>query len=246
MKSESGNIIWFLLVAIALLAALTVVMTRSSDTAGQSGDREMLRIQASQILRDAKGWEQAIGRMSVQEISADDISFASSGLTGYTNSNCSGDSCDLFRTAGGAQSYKDPDSAWLDSAQSGESFYGSWIFTGKLCVQGVGNQTEAVGTDCSTNNDPSDEDLAALLPYVRKNLCIELNRQLGVGTAGANPPTDTGDAWAAAPEFTGGFSDGANIGVNNATLYRKPSGCIEGAGTPPSGSYVFYHVLVAR
>ncbi len=246
MKSESGNIIWFLLVAIALMAALTVVMTRSSDTAGQSGDRELLRIQASQILRTAKGWEQAIGRMSVQEVSADDVSFDTAGMTGYANPNCASDSCSLFKAAGGGQAYEAPDTAWLDAANSAAGFYGSWIVTGKLCVQGIGNQSEAIGTDCSSNNDPSDEDLVLLLPYVRKNLCIELNRQAGIGTPGAAPPADTGDTWAASPQFTGGFADGANIGVGNASLYRKSSGCIEGAGTPASGTYTFYHVLVAR
>ena len=44
MKNESGNALWFILIAIALLAALTVVVTRSSDTVEQSGDVERQRI----------------------------------------------------------------------------------------------------------------------------------------------------------------------------------------------------------
>ena len=239
-SGQSGNALWFLLVAIALLAALTITITRSSDSADQNANVELSRIQASQILRYAKGLEQAVNQMQTRNISANDISFADPGLTGYTNPNCTTDDCKLFKSKGGGQSYVAPSDEWLDGTSS------PWIFTGKLCVQGVGDQTEAIATDCSTNTDGSDEDLVMLLPHVRKGLCIELNKMLGVTNPSGNPPADTGDAWAASPEFVGTFADGANIGVNNAGLYRKASGCIEGAGTPASGTYVFYHVLLAR
>ena len=246
MKSESGNVIWFLLLAIALLAALAITITRSSDIAGQNGDVEMTRVQASAILKDAKGVEQAVDRMSMQGVSVGDISFGSSGLSGYANASCADDSCYLYKVAGGGQTYAAPSEAWLDSAQSARPFYGEYLFTGKTCVQGVGNQTEDIATDCSTDGDPANEDLVLLLPYVTESLCMELNTLAGVSNPSGAPPVDTGDVWAASPQFTGVFADGASIGTGNAVLYGKRAGCVEGAGTPPAGAYVFYYVLMAR
>lgn len=239
-SGQSGNAIWFLLVAIALLVALTLAITRSSDTADQNGNIELARIQASQILRYAKGLDQAISQMQMRDISVNDISFDDPGLTGYVNPNCTSDNCKLFKTRGGGQSYTAPPDAWLDGTSA------AWIFTGKLCVQGVGNQTEAIGVDCATSGDAGDEDLVMLLPHVRKSLCVELNKMAGVSNPGGNPPVATGDAWAASPEYVGTFAAGKNIGVNDTNLYRKDTGCIEGNGVPTAGTYVFYHVLVAR
>ncbi len=244
--AELGNALWFVLLAIALLAALTMTITHLSDTAEQSGGKEMDRIAASQIMRVAKGWEQAVGQMQTREISANDISFASSGMVGYTNPNCNSTACGFFNTAGGGQTYTAPDTAWLDSNNAAAAFYGQWIVTGKLCVQGVGNLNEAIGADCSMDGDASNEDLVLLLPYVKGSLCREINTLLGITNPGGNPPVDTGDIWASSPQFTGTFANGTNIGVNNIYLYRKPYGCLEGAGTPPAGTYTFYHVLLAR
>lgn len=248
VTGQKGNAIWFILLAIALLAALTLAISHFSDTAEQTGNIELDNIQASQILRITKGWDQAVNQMQTHEISANDISFASAGgMAGYANPNCAADNCRFFQTGGGAQTYAAPDTAWLDSINSAAAFYGQWIFTGKLCVQGVGDISEAVGTNCNT--DPAASELAVLLPYVKEGLCIQLNNLLGIPNPGGKPPADTGDIWAASPQFTGTYATGTNIGVGDANLYRKPSGCIEGSGsaaTPPSGTFTFYHVLLAR
>jgi hypothetical protein len=244
IKNQSGNAIWFILLAIVLLVALTLTITHFSNTAQQTGSTDLERIQASSILRYSKTLEQTIEQMQNHDISVNSLSFDTPEITGYANAACTTDDCKLFKTAGGGQTYQPPDTAWLDQNQSAQAFYGQWIFTGKICVQGVGNYSETIGVSCSAA--ASNSDLVMLLPYVSLGVCLTLNTMAGVANPSGAPPVGTSDAWAASPQFTGTFATGANIGLNDASLFRQQSGCFQGAGTPPGGTYVFYHVLVAQ
>lgn len=244
-RGESGNVLWFILLAIALLAALTITITHFSDTTHQTGNREMARVQASQILRTAKGWQEAINQMQGREVSANDIDFDDPGLSGYANPNCTSDACKLFKPGGGGQTYAPPDTGWLDASQAARPSYGQWIFTGKLCVQGVGDVTEAIGGNCAANGSAADDELTVLLPYVTMSVCQELNTLLGLAGPGATPPMNT-DNPLAATRFTGVFADGVNIVAGNAQLYQRPAGCLQNAGGGIAQTYTFYDVLIAR
>ena len=81
-SNEKGNALWFILVAIVLLTSLTILLTRSGSSVNQSGDFERLQIQASQLLRYAKGVEEAVRTMQTRGISESDISFANSTVAG--------------------------------------------------------------------------------------------------------------------------------------------------------------------
>jgi hypothetical protein len=245
-QKQEGNAIWFVLLAIALLAALTLAITHFSNTTEQTGNAELENIHASQILRIAKDWDQGVSQMQTREISVNDISFGSAGLSGYANPHCATRSCLLFASSGGGQIYSAPDTSWLDSNNSASPYYGQWIFTGKTCVQGVGDVNESATVSCGGDGDSGNEDLVALLPYVKESLCAELNILLGINNPGGMPPVNGGNIWDSSPEYLGAFADGVGIGASNADLFRKPSGCIGGAGTPPTGTYTFYHVLLPR
>ena len=52
--NERGNVLWFILLAVALLASITIVLSRSGSTVDQSGDIEQVRIKSGQIMRYAK------------------------------------------------------------------------------------------------------------------------------------------------------------------------------------------------
>src|SRR5262245_7145714 len=107
MKSQSGNALWFILIAIVLLGALTMLLTRSGSTSSQSGNVERLRITASQILRYAKGLESAVDQMKTRGVSENEISFQNSTTaTNYTNATCTRTDCKVFDVGGGGQDYK--------------------------------------------------------------------------------------------------------------------------------------------
>lgn len=244
---ESGNVIWILLVAIVLMASLTVILTRTSETTEQSGSTELANIQASDIMRYAQGLEQGVATMMMRGKSGNDINFENSFVTGYTpHSACNDDDCKLFHTMGGAQTYIPPKSEWLNRAKNAQPHYGTWLFTGATCVQGIGDDTEDIATDCAGNGVARDQDLLVMLPYLTKSLCMQINRLSGVSNPGGNPPVGPATLWSATPHFTGNYTDDAGIGANDTTIYRKKSGCIEQGGNPATGNYVFYYTLIGR
>jgi hypothetical protein len=231
---ERGNVIWFLLLAIALLAALTMTLSRGNDTSQQTGDAERARIEASEIMRYASGLEQTIKQMNLRGVSENAVSFENSFVSGYQNARCADEYCRLFETNGGAQSWLEPKSTWLDPAQSGQPLYGEWYITGRVCVEDVGDG----GTGCDTDGELNEE-LVLILPWVSENLCRELNTLVGIA---GDPPVENGDGWLPANDtYQGNFADGVILNMPDMR-----TGCFEGSGTnqPPADSYAFFHVLV--
>jgi hypothetical protein len=151
---ENGNAIWFVLVAVALLAALTMAVTRSSDTTEQTGDIERARIQASDLLRYIKGVEAAVDNMLLRGISESDVCFHDSG---WGNNDYNGASC-----ANSANRIFDIEGAGL--AWRTFNYVTSWDIFGSHLVQ-----------DLETSNT----DLI-MQAQVSGALCRELNTMLGI------------------------------------------------------------------
>lgn len=228
-QSQSGNVIWFILVAIVLLGALTMALSRSGSSVNQSGDSEKSAIVASQLIRYASGLEAAIGRMRLAGIGENEISFDDSALTGYTNTVCNEDRCRLFKPDGGGMRYIAPPSGANDGS--------AWLFT-------AANNIEGVGEDAGESDEPS-KDLIALLPNVPLGLCKEVNR---LNRIDSPPPADT-SKMDIATKFTGTFSAGEAINPGGAVAGKK-AGCVQGnqdqANANIAGKYYFYYVLIAR
>ena len=217
LQNESGNALWFILLAIALLAALTATISRSTDTAEQSGNVERFRIDASDIMRNSASLREAVNSLKLQGISENDISFVNTFTSvDYSNGVCF--DCMVFSSSGGGASYRKPNTSWLDSTHSGDTRYGEWEFSGTNDVVGVR----------STNAD-----LIMYLGYLKENLCTQINTMLGI----AGIPTDAGFDQTA---FTGTFANTADIGGMNGA----ESGCFE--DTSGDRDFTYYQVLVKR
>ena len=226
--SERGNVLWFLMIGVALLAAITMVVSRGGSSTDQTGDYEQRSIQASQILRYARGIEATVQRMKLNGVSENDISFENSvSTTDYTNANCGTDDCMVFEAAGGGQNYMAPKAAWLDSANSAEDYYGDWLFTGSSCIPDVGNG----GNLCIFSS--STLELMIILPYIKLDLCKQLNILAKASVTTGNPPQDADSAWAASSEFTGTYGGGLNrliADTGYADIVDVTTGCFEGGG----------------
>lgn len=180
--AESGNALWFLLLAIVLLSALTMAVTGTSDTTEQSGSVERDRIAASEIMRFSKGVEQAITNMRMRGISENRISFETPDMAVYANGRCSGDdSCLVFHPNGGNIGYVAPGGSINDGTD--------WIFTGHNNVEGVGTAAP---------------DLVMILPNIHDGICSQLNRMLDVSPANTDGTIDF-------TLYTGNFSAAETI-----------------------------------
>lgn len=228
---DSGNILWFILIAVVLLGAVTILLSRSGSTVDQSGDVEQARIKAGQIMRYAASIETAIGNMRLRGISESDISFENDETaTDYANANCASGDCKIFDVEGGGLSYRAPPEGSNDGSE--------WIFTG---ANNVGSAAGPVGTTAARTGN----DLVMLLPEAKAALCEQINRDLNVGTPGTVPEDAGGIATTA---FTGTYANSLTIIDGDPSpfeLDNETAGCFTDTNASPSVTY-FYYVLLPR
>ncbi|MDH5722867.1 MAG: hypothetical protein OEY94_06065, partial [Alphaproteobacteria bacterium] len=234
--SESGNILWFLLLTIALLGMLTFIVSRNSGTVNQSGRVEQDRIRASSLLRYTKSIEIAVQRMVLNEgISESDLDFVAISA-GHDNTNCNTTSCEVFNVQGGGVDYRSAADILGDTG-----FANNWHISS-------GNRVGGMGCDDASANC---KDLLLLLEDVPESICLQVNKILNItNPSGALPQQFEVDV---GPAYTGSFSTnaaneyigGANALNESPQVRRQQAGCIYEFGTAQNNVF-YYHVLLPR
>ena len=196
---QQGSAIWFVLLAVALLAALTMTMTRSSDTVEQSGDAERARISASDLMRYTGGIKTAIGKMLIEGISESDLCFHAAGWgnNDYNGASCAKPANQVFGNEGGAVVFRTFDSA------------SDWVIFGSHEILNL------------ETNAPE----LIMQARVSAMLCREINNVLGIANSGNDAPSDSAQN---ITPFTGAYTPAAPdniIGDQAASLARKEAGC---------------------
>ncbi|MGH1404651.1 MAG: hypothetical protein ACRBDL_10455 [Alphaproteobacteria bacterium] len=232
---ENGNVLWIILLAVALLGLLTGIVSRNSSSVDQAGDVEKNRIKAAAMLRYAKSVEAAIQRMMLHGVSENDLDFLAFGPT-YDNANCNKDDCDIFNMAGGGIEYKSPsDIVNISGYTSG------WNVS-------TGNRVYQFGCDDADN---SCTELLLLASNIPKSVCLQINRIQGITNPGDDAPQQT--EIIEGTTYDGSYSttvNSASIGGTNTTTESpqaagKSAGCVFEFGGSQD-KYHFYHVLIAR
>lgn len=232
-RPESGNVLWYILIAVVLFGALSFAIAQSMRGGGSVMEDERVKISATEIVDYGTVLANAAAQLRLRGIRADAISLENPTLAGYANANCADDSCKIFALDGGGVTYKAPSADWLDSTQSAQSGYGQWVFSGL-------NEVEQVGTDGAT---AANKELIAFLPYLSKTLCIALNDKVGMTNPAGDPPQEADAIGSYGTPFTGTYSHGELLTLPEK---GKTAGCFEGGGTPANGTYHYYQVLIAR
>lgn len=196
---QQGSAIWFVLLAVALLAALTMTMTRSSDTVEQSGDAERARILASELMRYTGGIKAAIDKMLIAGTSESDLCFHADGWGNntYNSAACTNPANQIFGNQGGAVVFRTFESAsdWV-------------IFASHMVLNLETNAPELM-----------------IQARVNAMLCREINNLLGIPNPGNDAPSDSAQN---ITPFTGAYALAApdnTIGDQAASLERKEAGC---------------------
>jgi hypothetical protein len=238
-RGESGNALFYIFAAIALLAALTYAVSHSGRTSVSDLTKDRVRLLAGEVISYGDSVAKGTAMLRLRGIPATSIDLDNSVLTGYDNAACTTADCAVFDPDGGGVNYVIPPTDWLDSSFSGQGDYGQAYFDGHSCVPLVGSGH----TDCDSDSTDNEE-LVMFVPFVRKQLCTQINDLLSVGNPGGDAPVVSDCAFGT--KFTGSFGDGTAIDApelagKTAGCFRYDGGC-GGAG----GSYHFYQVLIAR
>ncbi len=226
---ENGNVLFLILIAVALFAALSYAITQSSRSGNGDISKEKAALIASQITQYGASIESAVLRMRMSNGCSDtDISFETA-LSAYdfTHTPPVADACKIFHPSGGGISFQTPID-WFDTSSSSydpsEAAYVTWG-NGEYNVQDI-------GTDAP--------DLVFSLWGLKKSVCNELNKKLGIIYSGDDPPAETVNANV---DYQGTYPATAVnvIGSTATALVGHSSGCF----SDPTG-YVYYHVLIPR
>ena len=224
LKAEHGNAFFFILLGVAMFAALAYTISqgmRSDSTSQLSGQRASLL--ASDILTQAQRMELGVNRLRTRSVSENDISFRNDKVPEYNHPSPQPNEHWVFHKNGGNVSYKSPPPGANDGSE--------WFFTGGTCLPGIGRGKES---NCATSGN-RDEELIVLLKNINRTVCQELNKRLNINGI----PKDDGSGFSR-DHFVGRFQDRTFIGGMEA----RSAACFEGRAGQEG--FHFYQVLMAR
>ncbi len=237
--TERGNVLFLILIAVALFAALSYAVTQSSRSGGGTVDKETTLIRSSQLTQYPSSVRTSIIRMTLAGI--DDTSLLFNSPTdfgaGKPIDTPAEEKRAVFHTNGGGASYTLAPAEIMANQTATR-----WIYNAELQIESIGL------TDVGSGNG---NDIVAYLVGINESMCEQLNDRYGIIVTSINDPDGDG-----VPNVTGLNStdltnymddtytfpttDGNKI---SSDFVGQPFGCFE-EGT--SNTYVYYHVLVER
>ena len=229
--SERGNVLFLILIAVALFAALSYAVTQSSRSGGGDAGSETSLVDSAQVTQYPAAVRTAIIRQIVSKnITASQLEFNSP--TNFATCTGSPPAACVFHPLGGGATYA-PAPAEVVTTGAPQP----WVFNGENEINLVGT---TVGGDAP---NASTADIIAFLPNVKDSICKKVNTQLSINSG--NIPVETHID--VNTQMTNGVgmmstSNGGTIGDTNApTLEGHGFGCFKQGGV----NY-YYHVLIEQ
>lgn len=247
-SAQSGNVIFIILLGIALFAALSYAVTgsmRGGSNFGGMNDQKA-EIVAMDVINWGNQMTTAVAALRANGCTDTQITFENNnGMSKrgsgtayvYTNSNAPADrSCHVFDVNGGGVTPRliSPDAA-VNPAQvnSGWMQSQSWIVSGNR-VLGNGDDT----------NTPNGTDLVLWAGRLKKEVCIKINEKLGVTNPGGSPPSETFNCTIAV--FNGSYANCSNPMGDLAEIKGRKSFCLNDPASGTDNGYLYFQVLIAR
>jgi hypothetical protein len=238
---ESGNVLFLILIAVALFAALSYAVTQSTRSGAGDTASETALISSAQLTQYPAGIRTSVVRMIIGGVAVEELLFNTPSdfndhfFTSHAQAEANRRRLVFHPNGGNATYQRPPRDVVTDPATM-------WYFNATAQIQNIG--MTGSGTDNSGN------DVVAWLPNVTQGVCKRLNEEVGItGTIptgqlaradiaiNMKEPMDT-NAWRT--NSAGTVLHGGNA-VSGA-LVGQPFGCFQDAG----GIYIYYHVLIER
>ncbi len=243
-QSESGNVLFLILIAVALFAALSYAVTQSSRSGSGEATSEKSLISGAQITQYPAGVRTDIIRMMIDNnISVDQLEFNAPSDFSSLTANPSGKyTRSVFHPDGGGATYQLAPADVMDSGAPG-----TWYYNANFFIPNIGTTTTA---------DSSGNEMTAFLPGIKQSVCQKINDALGIisspvpsvsGFASTDFQVTQGAgsgyvAFSTAPAGTQCIDTVACPSTPPGALAGQPFGCFQASDS----KYVYYHVLLER
>lgn len=256
--NQKGNVLFLILIAVALFAALSYAVTQSSRSGGDAS-RETNVLNSAQLTQYPASIRTAVMRLTIDGIQDVQLLFSrpeyflEEGDTDYDDAYEAQLTREVFHPIGGGAIYQVASSEMLNPGEDGR-----WFFNMEFEVPGIG---------LSRENSSAGNELIAFLPGVTDSVCRRINMEAGI-TNNLMADIPTSSNLIASDEQTAGsvninmerqHSTGngenysvpddevvlsATLGSGTANvLAGMPFGCFRsGSG----GKLVFYSILLER
>lgn len=234
-QNEKGNVLFLILIAVALFAALSYVVTQSTRSGSGSTEREKNILSGASMTQYPTALRTALIRMVLGGSSIENVKFDLPGSSAFSTST----NRQVFHPTGGGALYQ---TGPADLSASGTTEL-AWYFNANFDVPDIGL------------NGVGGNDVIAFLPGVSIGVCRQVNKELGISASGCtgaseNLPLSAAGVLSADIEdqmddtYTFPTTDRADLQANGCTAFtRQASGCFLHSS---SNKYVFYSVLLER
>lgn len=234
---QSGNVLFYILICVALFAALSYAFSRGGDSGASKVSDDKARLFATEIINYGGQLREAMTRMKLRGCSDNQYDFSndiyktiSNGRINNSNSNApTSRSCHLFDPAGGNIT------PYVVSAQavSSDTTTGWQKGHGGARIR----QLSGAGTDAAAGT-VSANDIILTLSFISLPVCKKINELLNVDNPGGLPPQPAESGTA------GQYASGSL--TSNAIITNPKLGSSAFCFTTSSGENIFLQLLLAR
>ena len=239
-KTEQGNVFFYILLAVALFAALSYAVSRNNTGSTDIFTEEQAKLAAQEIIEYGNNVANAVQKLRLRGVQDHEFDFSNNvfKLTNGTlfplvNATCTSNTCKLFSVNGGnIEAQYAPEVSQISNLPNG---IGSTPGQGNF----RSNYIEGIGS--------SEPDLNFEVTYVNRKVCIKINEILGVDNPSNTPPVDSYSQQNYSGTLTS-FplpSGTDSIGDSITNLAGKTAFCLTNSATAPQ-YYVYKQVLITR
>lgn len=211
-NNQKGNVLFLILIAVALFAALSYAVTQSSRSGGDAS-RETNILNAAQLTQYPTSIRTAVLRLVIDGYQDTNILY-NPPAGGFTAAS---EPFEVFATIGGGAINQNAPSEVM--AQGGVNPDGTWFINMDFEVPGLGRSAAAL----------SGNELIAFLPGITESVCTRINLEAGI----LDLPTEANPA--VAGTLTGGGAGTVDKNIGDLTDYGSSNVTLDSAGNDLTG-----------
>lgn len=229
--NQSGNVLFYILIAVGLIAALSFAVTQSGRGSARSITEERARLFATEIIEYSNNISAGVTQLRLRGVDVDELCFDDPnwGAANYDYAGCADNFNRIFNIEGAGITWSlAPEGATQTTAAPDNL----WHIYGD-------NEIQDVGTTCG---NASCSDLILVTDELDELVCRKINKLINSTIGDSAPPTDStiGET-----RYIGDFDFSQTIGdeAGGVAIAGKNAGCFERTS---NDEFVFYKVLIAR